>query len=542
MSDEIFDSIVKTVDGNSVYTYKYAEKINEDNLKKLKSGGQIKNFIPQAGFQENVLTNNADVLVIGGMRGGGKSLIMLMVPLYNVKNPLYRCHAFRKEEGDLIRGLWNTSEKIYTKFASPTALKWTYPSQATLLMEHLQNEANVDRRVRGAEMPCILIDELPQITHKTFFTLLASNRNTIGVKNKFVASCNPVSNKNWVYKLLEWYIDDETHQIRHERSGKIRYFFKWGDNISDIVWGNSPGEVYQGAKGYIDNLVDVENGESYESLITSFSFIEGSFSENKILRELDPSYKSKVATGGGAQALKDINGIWGADQQAESQITAEEIENLWFNNTEQEGKVLKCTIDVALARDFFVMYAWRGRHLFDFEYFSGVLSTDAVGFVKRFLDKHSIREENMAYDYNGIGLYLEGNFPKARPFNNKSSSSNPKMWDCLKSECADKFITNIRKGLYSVSKSVLDKNIIIDTTKSWSREKRKGIYSVTWRDRMLTESQALQRKEVDNGRWELITKATMKEIIGHSPDIAEAAMILESLPDTNRHFGNIGML
>jgi len=407
-------------DGQIVYSNSFAERLRAENLEKIKRGEPIRKIIPQAGFQEEVLTNNADVLIIGGRRGSGKSLVLLLVPIPYVNNPLFKAYAFRKEEDDLKRGLWATSEKIYTKFASPTSLKWTYPSGATMDMEHMQNEAKIDQRYRGAELSCVLIDELPQISHTTFFTLLASNRNTIGVKNRFVSSCNPTDKKHWVYKFIRWYIDEETHSIDPARSGKIRYFFKSGENIEDVVWGNSKEEVYLKAKERIDSLIDVDSGETYESLITSFSFIEGLYSENKIFRVLDKSYKAKLATKGGIQATKDINGTWGDNEQGASQISQDEIDRLWMNNTEQRGGILKCTIDVALLRDYFVIKAWKGRHLFDFEYFTGVGGVTSPLLVKKFLEKHGIREENMAYDTNGIGVFMQEHFPKAIPFNSRN--------------------------------------------------------------------------------------------------------------------------
>lgn len=540
LRDSDIDGVLSR-DGQIVYSNSFAERLRAENLEKIKRGEPIRKIIPQAGFQEEVLTNNADVLIIGGRRGGGKSLCMLLVPIPFINNPLFKAYAFRKEEDDLKRGLWSTSEKIYTKFATPTALKWTYPSGATMDMEHMQNEAKIDQRYRGAELPCILIDELPQISHTTFFTLLASNRNTIGVRNRFVSSCNPTNKKHWVYKFIRWYIDEETHSIDQGRSGKIRYFFKPSENIEDVVWGNTKEEVYLKAKDRIDGLIDLDSGETYESFITSFSFIEGLYSENKIFRVLDKSYKAKLAAKGGIQATKDINGTWGDDEAGTAQISQEDIETYWLNNTEQRGGKLKCTIDVALLRDYFVMYAWKGRHLFDVEYFTGTGSITTVDFVKKFLQKHSIREESMAFDTNGIGVFMQEHFPKAIPFNSRCSASNPKMWDNLKSECADKFIDNIKAGKYSVSASVRNRNILV-IQKEFSREKRKGDYSITWEDRILDESRALQRKETDNGRFEIITKAVMKDTIGHSPDFLEAAFMVEAIPDTVSCFSNLGML
>ena len=529
-------------EGRIVYTTDWANRLREENLEKLKNKKPIKKFIPQEGFQEKVCVNQADVLFIGGKRGGGKTAALMFPLIYNINNPLFTAYAYRKEEADLRRGIWNCSKSFYTKLATPTDLKWTFPSGATFVMEHLQDEKKIDQRMRGAELAMIEIDEVNLLQPKTFFTLFASNRNTIGVRSKMFCTCNPVPKSNWVYKMVQWWIDESTGTIIKERCGKIRYFFKWGETAGEIAWGDTKEEVYLKAKSDIDKLLRANPSRGYEPLIASFSFIEGDFADNKILDLLEPNYLGKVAQSGSAQSIKDVNGIWGSDESSSAQITTTEIEELWFKNTAKpEDKILKATCDVALSRDFFTLNAWRGRHLFDVEYFCGIDSTTAAALVKKFLDKHSIREENFAYDYNGIGLYLEGHFPKAIPFNNKSQSSNPKVWDCLKSECAEKFIENIKAGKYSVSEFVLSKKIVI-TQKEWSREKRKGDYSTTWGDRILEESKALQRKQTDNGKWEIITKATMKELIGHSPDFIEGSFMVEAIPDSKpRQFRNLGM-
>ena len=57
-----------------VYTYEYAEQLRRENLELKKKGKRIWNIIPQAGFQEKVLTSQADIAIVGGSRGSGKVL------------------------------------------------------------------------------------------------------------------------------------------------------------------------------------------------------------------------------------------------------------------------------------------------------------------------------------------------------------------------------------------------------------------------------------------------------------------------------------
>lgn len=462
------------------------------------------------------------------------SAIMTLLPLYEVHNPLFTGYGFRKEEKDIMKGLWATAKIFYTGFAEPveTTLTWNFPSGAKQKYEHLQNEANIDRRFRGVELPLIFVDEVAQINEKSFFTLLASNRNSIGCVNKFVGSCNPVSKKHWLHKFISWYIDEDTKEIIKERNGNIRYFYKHGDTVDDIIWGDSKEEVYEKAKGFIDYLLDGD--EDPYSLISSLCFIEGEYKDNKIFKALDSSYKGRLVQQGSAQAAKDIKGLWDEDDETEAQLSSVEFEEKFMNNPQPQigNRIRSCVIDVALERDFMVLYAFEGNHVFDIDFFTGVFSDDAVVMVDNFLNKNSIREENMVFDENGLGIYLKGFFRKAKGFNNKAAASNPRLWKNQKSECCEKFITAVKQWKYSISEDVLNRKITLS-----------GGVTVTVAERLLIERKVLQRKSTNEGVFEIISKPAMKGLIGHSPDFIEGLIMHEMIVDKKeRKFRNIGML
>lgn len=465
------------------------------------------------------------------------SAVMVLSGLYHVDNPLFIARGFRKEIGDVERGLWNTSKGIYTGVAVPaeTDHRWTFPSGAQSIYDHLQNESPsvIDQRFRGVEMPHIIIDELPQIQQNTFFTLLASNRNTIGAVNKFICSCNPVPKHHWVYKMISWYIDEETRSIIPERDGKIRYFHKWGKTVDEIEWGSTKEEVYQKAKVYIDALIDPDDPEDGpDNYITSFCFIEGNYNDNKIFKSIDSSYKGRLAQQGGAQSAKDIKGIWGDVEDGEILLTRSEMEDYFFNNNFQTTGRYTAVADVALSKDFFVIYALNGGHIFDVEFFTGVLSDEAIGFIDKFLSKNHIREENFAYDSNGLGLFLEGFFKKARKFNNRATATDPKLWNNYKSECAERWVNAVKARKYSIDPNVLARKVI---------DKRNGI-TMTVAERLQAERPALQRKVTDNGRFEIIQKSDMKSIVGHSPDFIEGIFMNEIFSKGYVKVRNLGMI
>ena len=511
--------------GQRVYTYDLVERIREDNLGRKKDGRRIFNMCPQAGFQEKVLTTQADIKIVGGKRGGGKSFIALYEFLPYIFNPDVNGYAFRKYEDDVARGIWKASKPVYRWLGTPAeaSFEWKFLGGrgATMKMEHLQDPKKIADRFRGVEMAFVLIEELAEHTRddlNVIFDLLASNRTTSGVRPKFICTCNPVGKSNKLRLLLDWWIDQDTNRAIPERDGKIRYFFRYGQDVSEMVWGDTPEEVYSNATVHtkIDNLC-ISTGSDYKDFITSITFINGEFKDNKILQISDPKYMSRVSAKGGEGVVNDIEGIWQDMDSGTSMLSAEDMSRL-FDNTERRDGFMRASADVALTGDFFVIFAFDGHHIADMEAWRGV-PTDAVEtFVSKFLERNGVRQENFTYDSNGLGLWLKDAFPAAVPFNNKSQSSNTLLWNNLKSECAEKFVKEVKSGLFSIDSRILQRRF----TDSKGR-------SFTVADRLVEERRAIRRKDSDGGRFEIISKPQMKAEIGHSPDFIEALFMVEHL-------------
>ena len=118
----------------------------------------------------------------------------------------------------------------------------------------------------------------------TFLKLLQSNRNSSGIRNRILGTCNP--NKNsWLRKFLDWYISD-AGTIDPLRDRQTRYFYVYGKTVNDIFWGDTKEAVYDLAKYYIDRLWNTkfeDSGLSKMDMIKSFKFIKGDLAENPIL-------------------------------------------------------------------------------------------------------------------------------------------------------------------------------------------------------------------------------------------------------------------
>lgn len=510
--------------GQKVYTYDFIENLREENVQKKAQGKKISEQCPQKGFQEKVLLSDADICIIGGRRGSGKSYVALYKAMYNIYNPDVSCYAFRKYEDDVKRGPWKACHPIYRGFGSfkETSYEFSFLNGkgCSMKMEHLADLGKVSDRLRGAELAYAMIEEITEHTRDNIDVLwdIASvNRNTAGIKSQLLCTCNPVGWSNKLRKLLEWYIDPETDMVIPERDGKVRYMFNYGSDLTEIAWGDSWEEVYanERAKAKIDLLI-MGSDTKPQDLILTLQFIEGDYSDNKILQVSDKKYVAKLATKGGANVVNDMRGIWRDVDAGTALVSLEDMEAI-FNNVEQRDGIRRASADVALSGDFFVIYAFDGRHIIDVEAWRGVFSDEVVSFVRSFLKRNGVREENFTYDSNGLGLWLEGYFRRAQKFNNKSAPSDNRIWNNLKSECAEKFVKNIKERKYSFDQNVLMRKFV---------DGRHNVF--TLRDRLNSERLALKRKD-EAQRFEIIAKTQMKEEIGHSPDFIEGLFMVELL-------------
>lgn len=462
------------------------------------------------------------------------TFIVLFEALQYMDNPSVSMYGFRKYKDDIERGIWDSSFSVFEDFGIPSksSYEWNFGPEgkgARMKMEHLADEKKVKDRFRGVEMAYIAIEELAEHTREdmdTLFALLASNRSTSGVKPKCVCTCNPVGKSNKLRYFLDWYIDPETDKIIPERDGQIRYFHKYGKDSLDIVWGNTPKEVYEDprCKAKIDNLCEA-TGAKYTNFITSLVFIEGDYADNEILKISDPTYLNKISAEGGEASINDIVGIWKDFDSSSSLLTMEDMLS-FFNNTERRDGVMRASADVAIKNDFFVIYAFDGHHICDIDVRRGAMSDEIIPFIEGFLQKNGVRKENFTFDENGLGMWLAESIAfkgKSVPFNNRTTPSDTRLWNNLKSECAEKFVKAIKAGEFSISQDVLKRKFT---------DKKRHSYTVG--ERLMEERHALKRKD-DAQRFEIISKQQMKLEVGHSPDFLEALFMVMHLFSKRGH-------
>jgi hypothetical protein len=479
-------------------------------------------IIPQLGMQEEALMQDADILIVGGSRGGGKSWILLLDPLYDIYNPHFTAIFFRKETGELTKGggLYDKASKIYQYLGSKaTALKHTFPSGAILTFDHIQNEQEreVEKRFKGLEVPAIYIDEIDQFSIGTFMKLMQSNRNSVGIRNRIIGTCNP-NPKSWLRTFLDWYINEDGYIDSH-KDRKTRYFYIYGTNVTDIIWGSTREEVYEKAHHYIDkswNERFAESGLTKLDSIKSFCFIKGDLSENKILLRSQPTYYANVSQGGVEAIARNLEGNWNVSAEGDEMITRDQMEYLFNEERASERTGVKyASIDVALLGvDNFVIIIWDGLHIEDVIVKQHITSGEAYSITADILAENGVREDRLVYDYTGNGQALN-DFKRAYPVKPQSPAVGAENnYDSVKSQILYNFGRMMQEGKLSCSSNVAKK--MFEYGKGTKKER------MSFKEIMHNERRALTIAE-STGRTKMSSKKDMKKVLGgQSPDFLEA--------------------
>ena len=508
--------------GIDVYDYEFIEKLRAENLELKRRGRRSYNLIPQAGFQEQVLLNEADIKIIGAERGCGKTAIALIGALPYADNPDVAMYGFRRYEDDVKRGIWRSCKQIFRGFANfadtTFEAKFYNGTGAMMKMEHLADLSKVKDRFRGAEMPYIVIEELAEFTKDSLnviFDLIGSNRSTTGMPSRFICTCNPVGRSNKLRWFLDWWIDPETDEAIPSRSGKIRYFCRYGEDIMEIAWGDTPEEVYANpnARRKIEQLTD-QPDKYYRDYITSLTFIDGEYADNKILQATDTKYMSRISSGGNKSVINDIKGVWRDVDDTAALITGDDMQR-FFNNTSQTTGIRVGGGDIAFKNDWLVLWALDGMHIIDVEARKGVTTETLPDIIRNFCQRNEIPWENFAFDGDGVGVTLkqteDAGLQKCHAFSNKGPATDKVAYRNRKSECAGILINAFQTGGISIDEAVLRRTFT----------DRKMPFTV--RDKLMEQRLVLKWIEDESPR-ELIKKPTMKDIVGCSPDWIEALL------------------
>ena len=313
---------------------------------------------PQKGPQEKFLSSAADIVIFGGSAGGGKSFGLLLTPLRYINVKGFGGTIFRKNANQIFKegGLWDEAWNIYGRIKGTVAKKldaaWVFNNakgekMARISFAHIERDEDV-HSWQGTAHAFIGFDELTHFSKFTFFYMLSRNRSTCGVKPFVRATCNPDSD-SWVADFISWWIDQDTGYAIPERSGKIRYFIRRGE---DITWADTKKELWE----KFDLKTDEEKEEP-----KSVTFISSSIYDNQELLKINPQYLANLKALPEVERERLLFGNWKIKPSAGMYFKRTQVEM-----TDNPGDIQK----VCRAWDLAATDDSSGR---DADYTSGVL-------------------------------------------------------------------------------------------------------------------------------------------------------------------------
>lgn len=463
------------------------------------------------------------------------TVTMLTKPLYDLDNKHFNGIILRRNKDD-FENIINESIRWFGPLGkynkSKDDMTWNFNSGAKLkLSTYDMPLADFDVKYRGQQFAYIGVDELPQMPFDYFKFLMTCSRNTIGVRSQILGTCNP-DPLSWLRKFLDWWIgkedtiysDGRMHPelkgfIIPERDGVIRYCYMPDDNVENIIWGDTPDEVYEQCRDIIDKAWDPkleEFGYDKKSFaIKSVTFIKASLYDNVALLKHDPAYIANLLNQPPEIRMREFDGNWDAIKMGDDMIQAIHFDKVFHNAQMLGDGIRRASCDVAgTGGDNCVTWFWIGWHVSDV-FVCRIDPYHTPDILAAKLEEWGVLEENFTYDLNGMGQVLKGKFPRAVPFNNQEAVPDryKYMYGNIKSMAAYLFAQKSQQGEWSINPALLDRTFLVGKTTM-------RLYNI-----LQTERKAIKQdmSKADRG-WFIIPKEQMKNaaVVGHSPDFIEA--------------------
>ena len=297
--------------------------------------------------------------------------------------------------------------------------RMTFPSGAYIEARQVQNEdpKKIIEEWKGVQADALCWEELTSYSWHTFSYIMSRCRGRAKWSGKVRATLNP-KKRHWVRKWLDWYIDPITGYVIPERDGVVRFYYLNGDNVEDLVWGDTKKEVYYKCKIDIDRKISKLGGDvKYEDLIKSFTFYKGSLAENKELLKNSPGYVGSVVATGGKKSQILIEGNWNVDEDddSESPIPAHAARAIFEIEPMTNGDRW-ITADLAdKGTDNFLAIVWDGLHVMDIIIKGKTTPRENAEMLHEIAVRYDISDNHIIFDGNNAA-YINDYIPEAVPF------------------------------------------------------------------------------------------------------------------------------
>jgi hypothetical protein len=492
-------------------------------------------FIPQQGLQEEMITEDVDIQLLGGQIGGGKSFGLLMAALDGIHVAGYGALIVKKQlvatkagAGGIIddaKRVYNFAGSEFTGSDNPTfsfpawgtSITFTHANFSALTEKGLSDAQEKFKNFQNAR---IFLDEATDHDWSVVNYMISRNRDSSGLKPKFIMTFNTNSH-HFTRHIIDWWLKilpDGRAIPDPEKAGKVRYIHIRGNSVRDIVWGDSREEVVRKSNIVVpDDLKAI--GMTPEDMVKSITFRPCKMAENRVLMSATQGgHASNAFNLGDTETNKLFYENWNEETDGESTVSKDMICDIW-SNPYAPGETMYASLDVAGGGDNCVMYIWMELTIIAIENFYGD-PKELELWIKATLNQYHVTIQNMSFDATGIGNYLKG-YTAGRPV---TSNMRPMQeYDEAGNAVTMELYFNIRSQLMGKTQYLLETGQIsckVDMYKNYPHGKHKSPKPLI--DILCEEIDVFRRTTKTNGKFYFKNKDEFKDRYGYSPDYMDA--------------------
>ena len=513
------------------------------------------------GNQKYAIRSNADIVVLTGGTGGGKSYALYYAPMeYLAMNDNAKIVCFMRNVSDFW-GAGKVNDTLKTMYPlidrsvkkqphdpigeiirNQTDMGLKLYNGSEIKFQQLDNESPIiiDKIAKGLQAKKLIFDESNKFLWRTITAFMPRLRSDSSGKAQIFLAQNP-ERECFLRKLCGkgehgggWINDDGT--VDKSMDGVVMYFNMQEGDVEKTYFGRTKREVYEKCKDHIDSLVAQDPDMTYEDFILSMVFYTFSVRDNKKMLAKNKGYRGLAANASTAASAYNENWNYSItdDENKDEDMTNVQLSQMdverMFRPMEvpRDSVVVKrfMTMDMAttgfdnLTLKYWELWSHYGFICRDIKYSTQNSNREAVMMAIHFRDKHNLQERDMILDVQGFG-FLRDCFPRAIFVSGAGQTSNrgKAQFRTMKDEAGHVALEMIQSGLIHYEPRLAQMHY------DHKNMKREG--GTTILRHMIFESRIFQFGKTPNGRILMMDKEKMKTLLkGMSPDLMDNIILL----------------